>query len=76
MKVGDIVEYTDDWKKGRQWYLYSINSKGLCQIVLLRNGSYTTVKHFKSAGFEWYETYLNANITNLPIEKIKLINNN
>ena len=69
MKVGDIVEY-----KGRQWYLYSLDSNGLCKIVAIRGGEITTVKHFKSAGFEWDETYLNANITNLPIEEIKPIN--
>lgn len=69
MKVGDIVEY-----KGRQWYLYSLDSNGLCKIVAIRSGEITTIKHFKSAGFEWDETYLNANITNLPIEEIKPTN--
>lgn len=74
MKIGDIVEYIDDWKKGRKWYLYDIYSNNLCKIVLLRNGSHTSTKHFKSAGFEWDETYLNANITNLDIRKITIKN--
>ena len=66
MKVGDIVEY-----KRRQWYLYSLDSNGLCKIVAIRNGEITTTKNFGA----FSETYLNANITNLPIEEIKPINN-
>lgn len=31
MKVGDTVEYIDDWKKGREWYLYNLSEKGLCE---------------------------------------------
>ena len=65
MKVGDIVEYIDDWKKGREWYLYRLSSDGLCTIVIIRNGKITDVKNG--------EERLNANIVNLSIEKIRLI---
>ena len=65
MKVGDIVEYVDDWKKGREWYLYSLSEKGLCTIVILRDGKITNEKNG--------EERLNASIVNLNIEKIKLI---
>lgn len=60
MKTGDIVEY-----KGRQWYLKDLYGDNLCQIVILRDGKYTHEKQ----GIE----YLNANIVNLNVDKIKLI---
>lgn len=53
MKVGDIVEYIDDWEKG------------LCTIVILRDGKITNEKNG--------EERLNASIVNLNIEKIRLI---
>ena len=65
MKVGDIVEYIDDWKKGREWYLYSLSKKGLCTIVILRDGRITNEKNGEES--------LNASIVNLNIEKIRLI---
>lgn len=65
MKVGDIVEYIDDWKKGREWFLYDIYSDNLCKIVLVRDGKFTNKKNG--------ENRLNASIVNLSIEKIKLI---
>lgn len=65
MKVGDIVEYIDDWKKGREWYLYSIIKGGLCTIVILRGGKITNEKNG--------EERLNSSIVNLNIEKIRLI---
>lgn len=65
MKVGDIVEYIDDWKKGREWYLYSLREKGLCTIVILRDGNITNEKNGDES--------LNASIVNLNIEKIRLI---
>ena len=65
MKVGDIVEYIDDWKKGREWYLYNLSEKGLCTIVILRDGKITNEKNG--------EERLNASIVNLDIEKIRLI---
>ena len=65
MKVGDIVEYIDDWKKDRQWYLYSLHKGDLCTIVLLRDGEYKSERNG--------ETRFNANIVNLPIEKIRTI---
>ena len=65
MKVGDIVEYLDDWKPGRQWYLYSLYKGDLCQIVLLRDGKYTNFKRG--------ETHLNANIVNLCTSRIRLV---
>ena len=74
MNVGDTVEYINDWKKGRQWHLYSLYSPNLCQIVLIRDGKFTTTKHFKQGNYEWTETYLNANIVNLEVDKIKLVN--
>ena len=58
MKVGDIVEY-----KGKQYYLYSLYSGGLCRIVRLRDGKYT---HTKNG-----EEQLNANIVNLDISKLE-----
>ena len=74
INVGDIVEYINDWKPGRQWYLHSLDSNGLCTIVLMRDDKFTTIKHFKSAGYEWDETYLNTNIVNLDISKLKIVN--
>ena len=65
MKTGDIVEYINDWKKGRQWYLHSLSKGDLCTIVLIRDGKYTHEKQ----GVE----YLNTNIVNLNVDKIKLI---
>ena len=65
MTVGDIVEYIDDWKKGREWYLYNLSEKGLCTIVILRDGKITNEKNG--------EERLNASIVNLNIEKIRLI---
>lgn len=65
MKVGDTVEYIDDWKKGREWYLYNLSEKGLCTIVILRDGKITNEKNG--------EERLNASIVNLNIEKIRLI---
>ena len=65
LKVGDIVEYIDDWKKDRKWYLYNLSKGNLCTIVLIRDGNYTHEKQ----GVEC----LNANIVNLNIDKIKLI---
>lgn len=58
MKVGDIITYKD-----KLWYLYSLYSPGLCQIVRFRDGKYT---HTKNG-----EEHLNANIVNLPINEIK-----
>ena len=66
MKIGDIVIYIDDWKPNRKWYLLNIKNN-LCDIVLIRNNDY---KHTKNFGV-FNETYLNTNIINLPIEKIK-----
>ena len=65
MKVGDIVEYIDDWKKGREWYLYSLSKRDLCTIVILRDGKITNEKNG--------EERLNTSIVNLNIEKIRLI---
>ena len=65
MKVGDIVEYIDDWKKGREWYLYSLSEKCLCTIVILRDGNIINEKNGEES--------LNASIVNLNIEKIRLI---
>lgn len=57
LKVGDIVRY-----KNRLWYLYSLYSPNLCQIVTYRDGKYT---HTKNG-----EEHLNANIVNLPVDEI------
>ena len=65
MKVADIVEYIDDWKKCREWYLYSLSKGDLCTIVILRDGKITNEKNG--------EERLNASIVNLNIEKIRLI---
>lgn len=65
MKIGDIVEYIDDWKKGREWYLYNLSKGDLCTIVILRDGKITNEKNG--------EERLNASIVNLNIEKIRLI---
>jgi len=65
MKVGDIVEYIDDWKSGRRWYLYDLYGDGLCMIVLIRNGSYENTKNG--------ETRLNANIVNLSVDRINVL---
>ena len=67
MKVGDIVTYIDDWKPNRKWYLLSIRKNNLCDIVLIRNNDYKNIKDFGN----FKEIYLNANIRNLPLEKIK-----
>lgn len=69
--VGDIVEYVDDHIPNREWYLYSLSKGNLCTIVIIRNNEYMHEKHFRSAGYEWTEKYLNANIVNLDISKIK-----
>lgn len=72
VKVGDIVHY-----KGREWYLESIyGSKGketLCRIVAVRDSQFAHIKKFKQGNFEWEETYLNANITNLNINELEEI---
>lgn len=60
MKVGDIVEY-----KGKQYYLYSLYKGDLCRIVRLRDGKYT---HTKNG-----DEHLNANIVNLCLSKIRLV---
>lgn len=73
INVGDVVEYTRDWKPGRQWYVYSLRKGDLCTIVLLRDGKYMHEKRFKSAGYEWTETYLNASIVNINISNLKKI---
>jgi hypothetical protein len=65
MMVGDIVEYIDDWKKGREWFLYDLYSDNFCKIVLVRDGKFTNKKNG--------ENRLNASIVNLSIKKIKLI---
>lgn len=65
MRVGDIVEYTEDWIKGRKWYLLSLYDNDLCSIAIIRDGKYTNEKNG--------EIRLNANIVNLNIGKIKLI---
>ena len=65
MKVGDTVEYREEKKKGREWYLYNLSEKGLCTIVILRDGKITNEKNG--------EERLNASIVNLNIEKIRLI---
>ncbi len=65
MKVGDIVEYVDDWKPGRKWYLYDAYGDNLCMIVLIRGSSYENTKNG--------ETRLNASIVNLNMDKIKIL---
>jgi len=65
MKIGDTVEYIDDWKPGREWYLYDRYGDGLCMIVLIRNGSYKNTKNG--------ETRLNASVVNLNVNKISII---
>lgn len=65
MKIGDTVEYVDDWKPGREWYLYDMYGDGLCMIVLIRNGSYKNTKNG--------ETRLNASVVNLNVNKINII---
>lgn len=65
MKTGDIVEYIDDWKEGREWYLYDLYGDGLCEIVLMRDGKYFNEKNG--------EKRMNASIVNLGIEKIRKI---
>ena len=65
MEIGDIVEYVDDWKKGREWYLYDIYGDGLCMIVLIRDGEFQNTKNG--------ETRLNASIVNLSVEKIRVL---
>lgn len=57
MKIGDIVKYND-----KEWYIYDIYGDNLCQIVRVRNGQIYSEKNG--------ELRLNANITNLPIEKL------
>jgi len=61
--VGDIVRYKKDWKENRQWYLLSLRKNNLCDIVVIRNNSYTHIKN--------NEEYLNANIVNLNINDIE-----
>ena len=61
-KVGDIVRYKFDHKQNRQWYILDVYDN-LCQIVVMRNGTYTHTKN--------NEEYLNANITNLNINDIE-----
>lgn len=65
MEIGDIVEYVDDWKKGREWYLYDIYGDGLCMIVLIRDGKFQNTKNG--------ETRLNTSIVNLKMDKIKIL---
>lgn len=60
MNIGDIVEYG-----GKEYYLYSITNGKLCTIVRIRDGSI-----FNEKGGE---KRLNANIVNLPIDKIKKV---
>lgn len=64
MEIGDTVEYIDDWKPGREWYLYDMYGDGLCMIVLIRNGSYKNTKNG--------ETRLNASVVNLNVNKISI----
>ena len=66
MNIGDIVEYTDDWKKGREWYLYDLSPDGLCTIVILRDGKITNCKNG--------EERLNASIVNISLDKITIKN--
>ena len=61
--VGNIVRYKKDWKENRQWYLLSLHKNNLCDIVVIRNNSYTHIKN--------NEEYLNANIVNLNINDIE-----
>ena len=65
MRIGDVVEYTDDWINGRKWHLLSFNGNDLCTIVIIRDGKYTNEKNG--------EISLNASVVNLPISKIKVI---
>lgn len=65
MKIGDIVEYIDDWKEGRQWYLYEIYPDNLCTIVVIRDGKISENRNG--------EIMLHANIRNLPTNKIRKI---
>lgn len=73
MKVGDIVFYKKDWRGKRPWYLYRMVKGDLCTIILLRDGKYTHIKHFKQGNYEWDEEYLNASIVNLDISNIELL---
>lgn len=57
MNIGDIVEY-----KGKEYCLYDLYDKNLCQIVRLRNGQIYNEKNG--------EVRLNANIVNVKIEEI------
>jgi len=61
--VGDIIRYKKDWKENRQWYLLSLREDNLCDIVVIRNNSYTHMKN--------NEECLNANIVNLNINDIE-----
>ena len=65
MKVGDIVEYIEDWKGDRQWYLYEIYPDNLCTIVVIRNGKISENRNG--------EIMLHANIRNLSMDKIRKI---
>jgi len=60
--IGDIVRYKFDHKQNRQWYVLDVYDN-LCQIVVMRNGTYTHTKN--------NEEYLNANIINLNIKDIE-----
>lgn len=57
MNIGDIVEY-----KGKEYCLYDLYDKNLCQIVRLRNGQIYNEKNG--------EVRLNANIVNVKIDEI------
>ena len=57
MNIGDIVEY-----KGKEYCLYDLYGKNLCQIVRLRNGQIYNEKNG--------EARLNANIVNVKIDEI------
>ena len=62
-KVGEIVEYLMDWKPNRKFQVLSLDSNGLCRIVLIRDGS---IYHGPN------NDCLNYNIVILPIKLIKV----
>lgn len=41
LAVNDVVEYINDWKKGRKWLIESIYD-GKARIYLIRNGEKST----------------------------------